>query len=365
MAIMSKIGLSHEFIIPPGEILKDEIISREMTQEELAQRCGVSAKFISEVINGKKGISVKLANSLEYALGIDATFWSNLQSNYDQELYDFEHAKNISPFELSVLKDSKFKKVISYLQSSSLISDGGSSQEIVISLRKFFRISDLTLIPNLNYNNMAFRVKNEKSINAYVMFAWLNLCRIKTENISSTGKLDRNKLISFLPSIKALMFLPPDEFLKKLESIFCECGISFALLPHFTGAPVQGYIQDYDDKTLLCMTIRGAWADIFWFTLFHEIAHILNNDYNGRMVDFKGISDDSNMEKNADKFAADILINPTDYQAFVAKQYFNQKSINAFANTQGVCPFIVIGRLQNDNFIDYQTYPKDRYKWAD
>lgn len=80
-------GLSLEFIIHPGETLKEVLESNNMLQEELAKRTGFSAKHISEVINGKKKISPKLAKSLEYVFGIPATFWINLQGIYDKEMY--------------------------------------------------------------------------------------------------------------------------------------------------------------------------------------------------------------------------------------------------------------------------------------
>ena len=67
-----------------------------MLQEELAQRTGFSAKHISEVVNGKKGISPKLAKSLEYVFVIPTTFWINLQGIYDKEIIEFEEKNNIS-----------------------------------------------------------------------------------------------------------------------------------------------------------------------------------------------------------------------------------------------------------------------------
>ena len=78
-------GLSLEFIIHPGETLKEVLDNNNMLQEELAERTGFSAKHISEVVNGKKGISPKFAKSLEYVLGIPSKFWINLQGIYNKE----------------------------------------------------------------------------------------------------------------------------------------------------------------------------------------------------------------------------------------------------------------------------------------
>lgn len=85
-----KIGLSHNFIIHSGETVKEFLEERNMLQKELAMRCDVSEKYISTIICGEKNISDDFAERLEYAFGIDANFWINLQSNYDKELLELE-----------------------------------------------------------------------------------------------------------------------------------------------------------------------------------------------------------------------------------------------------------------------------------
>lgn len=61
----------------PGEMLTDELEARQMSQKQLATQAGVSATFISELIRGKKRVSVGMALKLEAALEVDASFWLN------------------------------------------------------------------------------------------------------------------------------------------------------------------------------------------------------------------------------------------------------------------------------------------------
>lgn len=82
-------GLYPDFIIHPGETLKEILVDREMAQRELALRTSVTEPHISKIIKGSKAISVSFAKKLEYALGIDANFWINLQANYDKEIANF------------------------------------------------------------------------------------------------------------------------------------------------------------------------------------------------------------------------------------------------------------------------------------
>ena len=81
-------GLSRDFIIHPGETIAEVLDEKNMSPKDLAIRCECSEKHISNVISGKKNISINFAKKLEYALGMDAIFWINLQANYDKELLE-------------------------------------------------------------------------------------------------------------------------------------------------------------------------------------------------------------------------------------------------------------------------------------
>lgn len=80
-------GLSRDLIFHPGETLREILDDRGMSQKELSQRTGVRESYISNIINGKKNISATFAKKMEYALGIESSFWINLQANYDKEVY--------------------------------------------------------------------------------------------------------------------------------------------------------------------------------------------------------------------------------------------------------------------------------------
>ena len=87
---------SPEVLIHPGETILDVIQDRNITQKELAIKTGFAEKHISKVINGKNNISAEFAKRLEYALGIPASFWRNLQTNYDLEVVEFNEFHGIT-----------------------------------------------------------------------------------------------------------------------------------------------------------------------------------------------------------------------------------------------------------------------------
>jgi len=168
-----------------------------------------------------------------------------------------------------------------------------------------------------------------------------------------------------MPLIKNVMHSQPGSIDNELRSVFSECGVKFHIVKHFKGAPVQGFIEKAkSEQMMLCMTIRQAWADVFWFTLFQEIGHILNDDVKIRFVDYDFT--DTEEEILADRFAQDTLLNPDIYEEFIKTGNFSIEAIKELAKRENIKPYIIIGRMQKEKHIQYQTYSaeKDRYKWA-
>lgn len=72
--------------IHPGEMIKDEIEYRGITQKELAAEIGLPASVLNEVLNGKRAVTTEYALLLEAALGIEADLWLRLQSDYNKQI---------------------------------------------------------------------------------------------------------------------------------------------------------------------------------------------------------------------------------------------------------------------------------------
>lgn len=352
-------GLSREFIIHPGETLKEVLEDRGMSQKELALRVGLTEPYISSVINCQKAISVSLAKKLEYALGVDASFWINLQANYDKELADFEDINEISGEELGVLK--KLNGIAEYLKQLGFIDPEVHGPMLVIQLRKLLNISSLKQIPAVSQAG-AYRLATATNVDSYVLFTWLRVCDLITDNQQIEQELDIDKLKRKIPLIKELMSEDVAKIQPRLKSYLAECGIKFSIVKHFRGAPVQGLIKKNDDGTLsLLMTTRRKFADIFWFTLFHEIGHIINGDIENKLIDYDFTN--SETEDRADKFAANALVDTKEYENFLEKGDFSLLSIKRFCVEQNIPPYILIGRLQREKHLKYNQYPAEKVKY--
>ena len=154
-----------------------------------------------------------------------------------------------------------------------------------------------------------------------------------TKNIEIADEVDTEKLREMIPILNKVMFMRANQIQKKLTAIFLNVEL-LRIVPNFTGAPVQGFIKKTEDGALiLCMTLRQKFADIFWFTLFHEIAHILNGDTKHEFIDFDSVSGE--VESKADSMAGEFLIDSKAYKRFVAAEGYKRSSeIERFASTE-------------------------------
>ena len=67
----------------PGEVLKDELEYRGISQRGLAKKMDISYSALNEVLNGKRALNPELALMMEAALGIDAAPLLAMQNEYD------------------------------------------------------------------------------------------------------------------------------------------------------------------------------------------------------------------------------------------------------------------------------------------
>ena len=352
-------------MIEPGVILKKMLKDSGMTNKELATRTGVTEKHISTILNGERKISPTFARKLGYVFK-DTKFWLNVQAEYDSEQLKIKEENEISDEEILIL--GNLKNIINYFIQKGWIHNNCGEPSKVMQLRKFLNVSDLLSIPNITYN-AAYRaqIRTNIKVDPYVLFAWQRLCEKETENISVSKELNIEILKENIPKIKNLMFEDINTGIKKLTKIFAQCGIKFKVVKNFRGAPVQGFIKKISKNQLvLCLTLRGKRADRFWFTLFHEIAHILNNDYKNRFVDFD--SGNNEIEIKADTVARNLLINPISYKNFIhSNEIITWSNIEEFSKKNNIRPFILLGRLQNDQILDWSDFSDKivNYEWGE
>lgn len=366
---VKRTGISRDLIIHPGETIADILEERGITQAELAARTDVTPAYVSQVISGRKDISADFARKLEYALDVPKSFWLNRQASYDAELLEWNEENTVTDEETAALQ--ALHEVVAWLGKRQMIAQQTDPRGTILELRRVFRMSDISKLAVLPAVG-AFRVAKAAPVEPMVMGAWLRLCQVMGEcNTTEVPSFDPQKTGQLIAELKRVMVTNDGDFREELAGVMARYGIKLSLLPNFRGAPVHGYIaQNKDGEYQMALTLRGAGADIFWFSLFHELGHIVNGDVSrtAGLLDAESDADaKEEKEEAANNFAKDALLEPASYARFVKNRNFGADAICRYAKSQNVTPYIVIGRLQKETRIPYSWHSKYkiRYKWAE
>ena len=150
----------------------------------------------------------------------------------------------------------------------------------------------------------------------------------------------------------------------RLKELLASCGVALVLLPNLKNCGVNGAVKWLGkDKVVLDLNDRRKYADTFWFALFHELGHVLQQRVKVLLVSEKnkaGLETDTliqKLETEADLFSQDTLIPKDEYLEFIEDnpRGFTSDSVRAFAKKINILPGIVVGRLQQDQYLTYQT----------
>ena len=82
--------------VHPGRILKREILARELSANRLAISLRVPSGRITQILNGKRGISAETALRFARYFGNSSQFWMNLQARYELALIEREMGSKIN-----------------------------------------------------------------------------------------------------------------------------------------------------------------------------------------------------------------------------------------------------------------------------
>ena len=326
---------------PPGATIKEQLEDRNMTQKEFAKRMGMCEKHISNLVNGDVKLTPEVAIRLESVLGLPAAFWNKLEARY-QEKSARAIAENNMTEDLQLIKNFPYNEI----KKLNWIPDAKSPIEKVENLRKFFEVFKLSVLGPGIIPGIAYRQLNTTEKNDLILITWAQKAKLEARSIE-TKDINIEKLKNSIHYIREMTTQPPEVFCKNLVRILTDCGIAVVFLPHIKGSFLHGATFYDGKKIVMGLTVRGKDADKFWFSLFHELAHILY----GHIGQPEGTNDKD--EEIADKFARDVLIPEEKYNAFIKSRKFSKYDVVDFAHSVNIDPGIVVGRLQKENFIDY------------
>ena len=287
-----------KLLVPPGDTLLEILESLNLTQSEFSDRTGISRKTVNQIIKGIAPISKDNALRLENVLNIPASFWNNLESNYREAIARAREENNINR-EKSILDLIPYNEMVK-LGWIEKVSD---SSEKIFKLRSFFGVASLTLIPAVF--DIVFRISDNSKFSPYALAAWIEKGR-KEANKIITKPFGRNKLNKSIYELKELSIESHEIFLPKITGICSDCGIALVILPHLSGTYAHGAAKWLSSgKVLIQLSSAYKSTDIFWFSFFHEIGHIVLHSKKNTFIEFDELED--KLEDEANIFAANAL----------------------------------------------------------
>ena len=314
----------------------------------------MSEKHISKLVNGEVQLTPETAVRLEMVLGVPARFWNNLEAIYREKLIKAE-AENAMDADIELAKRFPYSEMAKF----GWVPATREAKEKVVNLRKYFEVVDLSLLGSEQLTRIACRRLAITEKSDLALMAWAQQAKVKARDIQ-TAPINIKGLISAMPELRKMTILKPKEFCPQIKKCLASCGIALVFLPHLKGSFLQGASFADGNKIVVGLTARGKDADKFWFSLFHELAHIVL----GHVGQPDGTSEED--EKAADKWSGDTLIASEDFEEFRSERDYSQRSVIRFANAQGIAPGIVVGRMQRERMIKYSLLNnlKEKYEIA-
>ncbi len=347
-----------DYAVHPGEYLEEILEVREIKKKDLSERIGISVKHLSQIINKQALLTSELSVQLERTLGISANIWNNLSSDYSL----FEARKK----ELEELKSNK--EWIKQFPLKDLKKIGllplTNDQEVLIE-----RILTFFGIPNpeqwqqyYTQHAVNFRKSDVFNDNLAHTSAWLRAGEIDASRIAAKP-FAKDVFKKNLVEVRKLTVKKPQIFESEMKRLCSESGVILVFVPEFEKTHISGATRWLTpEKALIIMSLRHKTNNHFWFTFFHETAHVLMHSKKEVFIDDpKGYQ--SKEEDEANRYSRNLMIPENVYSVFVEEKKFSQESIKSFADEIGIHPGIVVGTLQHDKHIPYSWHNNFKEKF--
>ncbi|MDD7076501.1 MAG: helix-turn-helix domain-containing protein [Lachnospiraceae bacterium] len=326
---------------PPGATIKEQLNDRGMSQKEFAVRMDMSEKHISKLVNGEVQLTPEVSIRLEVVLGVPAKFWNNLEAIYREKLIKAE-AENAMEADEVLAKQLPYNEMAKF----GWVPETRDVKEKVVYLRKYFEVVELSLLENIQITKIACRRLAVTEKSDLALLAWVQEAKRKAREME-TSPINIKGLIGILPEMRRMTVKSPNDFCPELRRQLSKCGIALVFLPHLKGSFLQGASFVDGNRIVVGLTTREKGADKFWFSLFHELAHIVL----GHIGQTGGTTEDD--EKCADCWARDMLIPPDKFTTFKQQDIFTRDSIITFSKMIEIAPGIIVGRLQNEGYLKH------------
>ena len=339
---------SPDYAVPPGWILQERLEVEGISHAEFARRCGRSPKLISEIISGKAPLEPGTALQFEKVLGVDASIWLGIESDYR-----LHRAREAEAHDAAASAEWVKAFPVRDLVKRGCFQRPESDTDAVSKLLALFRVGSVDAW-HARYGraNVAYRHSRSFKSDEASLATWLRLGQIEAERQDCAG-YNESRFKQAVRNIRSLTREPLVEALQQTARLCNEAGVALALVQPLPKTALSGAAWWLSPrKAVVQLTDRHKTDDHFWFSFFHEAAHILLHSKKGIFVDEVN-GDDTEQEIEANEWASNILIPKGAWQTLVASSPRSARAVKAFADGQGIAPGIVVGRLQHEGYVPW------------
>lgn len=344
-----------DWVSPPGDTITILVTRKGLSRQLAAKRLRMSLEDYDDLISGRMPVNEKLARSLADLLGPSHEFWLKRYEAYSNSL---QRAAVRLQREVSFpLADMK--------KYGWIHTRSASDTEAALAVAGFMGVRSISEFEE-SFGGLeealAFRRSATFSSEIGAVSAWYRAAELRSMELVNV-KWNAKAFSACLPEARSYsMIRDPKVFLPKLVELFSRCGVALCVIPAPVGCPVSGIANVRHGRAMISLSSRHQSDDHFWFSLFHEAAHLLLHSEKLSIEIEGGVTQLDEIEANC--FAADLLI-PVDRQSDLMKLPQNKFSIARFAKSVGVAPGVVVGQLQHKGRLRFNqmNHLKARFAW--
>lgn len=337
----------------PGYYIKEQMQARGWVQAELAEILGVSTKHLSSIIQNKQALSIENAKNLGLAFNTTPQLWLNIDNNY--RLWLMQHKEEQTDIVKTKAMIYSHMPVRDMMKKGWIISTR-KTNELEKEVKNYWGIEDLDF-SFLEESKIPYYKKSEayNQFNASYAATWYHKAKQYSESFD-TIKYDKTSLKLLYKNIANYTLIEGGikDFINKLN----KCGVKFFILPHLEKTYLDGAAFIHNESPVIVYTARYKRIDNFWFTIAHEIAHIikhLDKDTPVILDNFKEEAVDK-IETEANSMAAKHLLHNKilDYLED-SINYLTVDKVLECSEQLNIHPSIIIGALAHNNSISYRN----------
>ncbi len=337
-----------DYVVPPGWILEEHLEVQRISHAEFARRCGRSPKLISEIIAGKAPLEPETALQFEKVLGVDASIWLGIESDY--QLHRAREAE--AEYAAASVEWSKAFPVRE-LVKRGCFQRPESDADAVSKLLAFFRVGSIDAwTTRYGLANVAYRHSPSFDSDEVALATWLQLGELEAER-QNCADYNESRFKQVTRQIRGLTRESVGEALQQAAALCNQAGVALALVPPLPKTALSGAAWWLSPrKAVIQLSARHKMDDHLWFSFFHEAAHILLHSKKSIFVD-EADGDGTDLEAEANEWASNTLVPRHAWAKFVAGSPRSKRAVLAFADEQGIAPGIVVGMLQHQRLLPW------------